>query len=374
MTSRYRRDPARAKAIPRRTALGRLAALPILPSLLAAAAPDPAPPRLPRDQPLLYRTRSGAIRAARSPAEWQSRLREIRAAFDAIAGPDPRPHPGAPPSFTIEEETDCGEYVRRRITFTADPGGGVPAWLLVPRKALEGHRCPAALCLHQTHAAGSRTVVGLADSPDDEYGVELARRGTVCLAPPYPLLADYHPDLAGLGYASGVRLATWNNRRGIDLLQSFPFVRPGPVAAIGHSLGGHTALFTAFLDPRIGVVVTSCAFDAFVDYMNGDLTGWTQTRYFPRLRAYLGRPGQVPFDFHELIAALAPRALYASAPLHDSNFRWESVGRVAAAARPVYALYHAAHRLRVRHPDAPHRFPPEIRREAYDFIDENLGA
>jgi pimeloyl-ACP methyl ester carboxylesterase len=36
----------------------------------------------------------------------------------------------------IEQETDCGSYVRRSITYSAEPGSRVPAYLLVPKAAL----------------------------------------------------------------------------------------------------------------------------------------------------------------------------------------------------------------------------------------------
>ena len=34
-----------------------------------------------------------------------------------------------------------------------------------------------------------------------------------------------------------------------------------PFGALGHSLGGHNAIFTAVFDPRLKVVVSSCGFD-----------------------------------------------------------------------------------------------------------------
>lgn len=273
----------------------------------------------------------------------------------------------------MDEEVDAGTYVRRVIRYQSEPGGQVPAYLLIPKSALAGQRCPAALCLHQTHPEGRKVVVGLGNSPDDEYGVELAQRGFVCLAPPYPLLSDYQPDILRLGYASGTMKAIWDNVRGLDLLQSLPFVRRNAIVAIGHSLGGHNAIFTAVMDPRIQAVVTSCAFDSFVDYMGGNIAGWNQVRYMPRLKDYLGRPAEIPFDFHELVGALAPRGLFASAPIGDSNFRWQSVDRIARAAQPVYALYHAEKSLVVRHPECQHRFPPELRQEAYAFLDAQLA-
>ena len=363
-----RRDALRASAL----AIAALATA--IPSAAAAAhTTAPPAPRLPRDQLLVYRDRRGRLRPVRRPSEWDRRRAEILDGFHAVTGPLPGPAKRVPLHPRVEDESDQGEFVRRRISYQSEPGTRVPAFLLIPKTALRGNPAPAALCLHQTHPAGQKVVVGLGDSPDDEYGVELARRGYVCLAPPYPMLADYQPDVLGLGYASGTMKAIWDNLRGVDLLRSLPFVRRGPVAAIGHSLGGHNAIFTAVHDPRIGVVVTSCAFDSFLDYMNGDITGWTQTRYMPRLRDFRARVQEVPFDFHELIAALAPRAFFANAPLHDANFRWDSVDRVAAAAKQVYRLHHVEDRLVVRHPVSQHRFPPELRREAYEFIDRHLA-
>ena len=45
---------------------------------------------------------------------------------------------------------------------------------------------------------------------------------------------------------------------------------------------------------------------------------------------------------------------------------------VAAAARPVYELYSAGDKLIVKHPDCPHRFPPEMREESYRLIEQTL--
>lgn len=363
----------------RRAALGWLAAgmsgaaLPGWGSV-AAGGESAGAVRLPRDQLLLYRSRSGEVRPVRGRSDWARRRAEIVRGFESVAGRLPGRERRCALDLRVEEESDQGRYVRRRITYQVEPGQRIESWLLVPHRALEGHRSPGVLCLHQTHAAGKRVVVGLGESPDDEYGVELAEQGYVCLAPPYPHLVDYWPDLERLGWASGTLKAVWDNRRALDVLESLPYVRRGRFAAIGHSLGGHNALFTSLLEDRLRVVVTSCAFDAFVDYMGGDITGWTQNRYLPRLKAYLGRPADIPFDFPELVGALAPRALFVNAPRGDTNFRWASVDRIAAAARPVYALFGAEDRLVVQHPEVGHRFPPELRRQAYAFLGRQLAS
>jgi pimeloyl-ACP methyl ester carboxylesterase len=150
---------------------------------------------------------------------------------------------------------------------------------------------------------------------------------------------------------------------------------PGGYGAVGHSLGGHNAIYTAAWDERITAVVSSCGFDSYLDYYSerGDAVwrpgqGWTQERYMPALADYAGRLREIPFDFHELIGALAPRAFLAIAPRGDANFKWRSVDRVMAAARPVYALHGVPERIAVEHPECEHDFPPEMRERAYAWL------
>jgi hypothetical protein len=81
---------------------------------------------------------------------------------------------------------------------------------------------------------------------------------------------------------------------------------------------------------------------------------------------------EIPFDFQEMIGALAPRNALIVAPLRDSNFRHDSVDRVAAAAKPIFALHGHAERLRVLHPDCEHDFPQAMREAAYRLIDETI--
>lgn len=357
-----------------------LLAMPLLLAPWIGAAADPT--RLPREDLLVRRAADGAPAPVRSAAEWGDRRAEIARGVESIMGRLPGPERRAPLDPTVEEEVDCGSYVRRKLTYASEPGSRVPAYLLVPKAALaDGAKpVPAVLCLHGTdNVTGAGTVVGIGDRPNRQYARELAERGYVTLAPNYPLLASYQPDLAALGWESGTLKAVWDNMRGIDLLESLPYVRRDAIGAIGHSLGGHNAVFTAFHDPRIKAVVSSCGLDSFLDYKAGDPAnwlpekGWCQTRYMPRLAEYRGRLEAIPFDFHELVAGLAPRAVLIVAPLRDSNFQRDSVDRVAAAARPVFDLLGAAGRLEVEHPDCDHDFPEPMRLRAYEVFDRELG-
>ncbi len=157
------------------------------------------------------------------------------------------------------------------------------------------------------------------------------------------------------------------------MLQSLPEVDGERIGCIGHSLGGHNSLFLAAFEPRLKVVVTSCGFNSFFKYYKGNLTGWSHKGYMPRIASEYNRdPAKMPFDFTEVIAAIAPRAVFINAPLRDSNFEVSGVRDCVTAATPVYQLLEAQDNLEASYPDVGHDFPPEIRLRAYAFIDRHL--
>ena len=316
---------------------------------------------------------------ATSPEQWEPRRNAILKGMQAIMGKLPGNEKRVPLDVRTEEEVDCGTYVRRLISYASEPGSRTPAYLCIPKAALNGKPAAGVLCLHPTeNTIGHKVVVGLGGKPHRQYASELAEQGFVTISPAYPLLANYQPDLKALGWESGTLKAVWDNMRALDCLDSLPFVKHGKYGAIGHSLGGHNSAYTAVFDPRIRVIVSSCGLDSYRDYYGGDATkwapekGWCQTRYMLRLAAYQGRLAEIPFDFPELLAALAPRHVLINAPLKDSNFKWESVDRVVEAARRVYAVHGAQDRLAVEHPDCDHDFPDAVRAKAYALMIEVL--
>jgi hypothetical protein len=159
----------------------------------------------------------------------------------------------------------------------------------------------------------------------------------------------------------------------VDLLQALPEVDPAHVGAIGHSLGGHNSMFLAVFDERIGCTVSNCGFDDFPHYFNGKIKNWGSKYYMPRINTfYEGKPEKVPFDFPEVVAAIAPRAFLASAPVRDHNFQVEGVKFCVQTARPVYQLLGVPDRLAANYPDCDHNFPDDARQVAYAFLDRWL--
>jgi len=303
--------------------------------------------------------------------DWPKRREQILANMQLVMGPKPDSSARVALDVQIGEEVQMPRYLRKKLTFAAEKNDRVPAYLLVPL-GYTG-RMPAVLCLHQTTRIGKGEPAGLGERDNMRYAVHLAERGYVTLAPDYPSFGDYAYDFAHSKFQSGSMKAVWNNMRAIDLLQALPEVDPERIGCIGHSLGGHNTMFTAAFDTRIKAAVSNCGFTSFAKYYGGNLKGWTSARYMPRIAAvYDLKPEKMPFDFTEVVAAIAPRAFLASAPIHDDNFEVSGVKDCIAAAKPVYELLGAGDRLAANYPDCKHDFPPEVRKVAYEWLDRWL--
>ena len=312
------------------------------------------------------------------------RRQQILHQMQAVMGELPEPETRIGLQVRIESVEDAGPYARIKLTYAADDALGgtaatqqvdrVPAYLLVPHR--RPRPLPALLCLHPTQfELGKAQICGLGGQPSRFYAHELAAAGYVCLAPDYPGFADYKYDFtqAPERYASGTMKAIWNNIRGLDLLESLPCVDRDAIGAIGHSLGDHNALYTAAFDQRIRCVVTSCGFNAFADYYGGNLKGWSSDRYMPRIESrYHLNPAEMPFDFPEVLAAIAPRPIFVNAPLEDSNFAVVGVRKCEASLQPLWAMLGTTARNQFVYPQAEHDFPEPIRQQAYAWLAEQL--
>jgi dienelactone hydrolase len=345
-------------------------ALIFLQALPLAAQQARAPFYADKSNLLVYLGPDGAKHPVTTVAEWQKRREHILANMQLVMGPLPAASRTVSLDVQTPERVELPKATRKKILYSPEKGDRVPAYLFLP-KGLKG-RAPAMLCLHQTIRMGKGEPAGVSDR-NDPYALELAERGYVTIAPDYPNFGDYKCDPYAMGYASATMKGIWNHIRAVDLLQSLAEVDPERIGAIGHSLGGHNAIFAAVFDPRIKAVVTSCGFNAFGKYYGGDLAGWSHRGYMPRIAGVYGRdPKRMPFDFTELVAALAPRAFFTNSPLHDANFEKSGVDDCLRAAAPVYELFGARPNLVAVHPDCQHSFPPEIRQAAYKFLDERL--
>src|SRR4051812_48308999 len=114
---------------------------------IAFGTVTPIAPRLPHTNLLVY-TYKGEILPVKTKSDWQKRRASILQGMQEVMGPLPGKSKLCPLDVKMEEEVDCGTYVRRFITYASEPGSRVPAYLCIPKAALQSKKkFPAVLCL-----------------------------------------------------------------------------------------------------------------------------------------------------------------------------------------------------------------------------------
>ena len=319
-----------------------------------------------------YSDAGGARHPVRTKADWENRRRHIVANMELVMGPVPH-GPRPPLDVKVISEVDFRDVIRRKITYQAKENDRVPAYLFIPKN--RKGKMPAMVVPHPTSVKfGKGIPAGVGGRPRRATALELAERGYVTIAPDYVYMGEPQKDPYELGYVSGTMKGIYNHMRAVDLLQSMPEVDSERIGAIGHSLGGHNSLFLADFDKRVKVAVTSCGFNTFPRYYGGKLKGWSSDKYMPRItKVYDRNPDKMPFDFTEILGAIAPRPVFINAPIHDANFEVYGVRRCVDAAYPIYAeVFGSLDGLVAYYPDAAHDFPDETRWRAYLFLDWHL--
>lgn len=318
--------------------------------------------------------------AIRNTKQWQQKRMQILDSMQAVMGKLPSEKLPAPQALFIDT-LKMPEYCRYTIHIASYKNEVVPALLYIPH--IKQQKLPAMLALHGTGKEGKHLVDSFTASPNRATATELVRRGYIVLAPDYPSFGELaNHDFDADRFESGSMQAVFNHMRCIDYLQSRPDVSEDRIGVIGHSLGGHNAIFLGAFDQRVKVVVASCGWTLFGYYdageqvtkMHGGKLGpWAQERYMPLVRTkYALSSVSIPFDFDEAIAAIAPRYFITSSPLYDSNFSLEGVKQGIASVQPVYELLKAPDHLKTYYPQAGHDFPATSRFKVYEDIDRVL--
>jgi len=328
------------------------------------------PPRYEEHHDLTYYCDKNGKHKIANIADWQIRRNHILDNMQSVMGRLPGVTSRVPLDVRVIEENRIGAITRKKVSFQSDPNDRVRAWLLVPDWD-EAKKLPAVLCLHQTVRSGKDEPIGLTGEANMHYALDLAKRGYVTLSPDYPTLGEHAYDVpANPEYASGTMKAIWDNVRAVDLLHSMSKVDANRIGVIGHSLGGHNAMFTAAFDPRLKVIVSSCGFSTF---QKDDVPSWTGPRYMPRIATvFKNDANRVPFDFPEIIATFAPRPFLACAATEDRDFDVTGVQDAIRSAQPVYKLFRQDARLQATYPKGKHDFPHATRQIAFDFLDRHL--
>jgi hypothetical protein len=134
----------------------------------------------------------------------------------------------------------------------------------------------------------------------------------------YPLYPD--SDWGGLAAWA------WGYSRVIDYLETRPDIDKTKIIITGHSRGGKATLLAGALDQRVALTVPNgsgcggagCYRVQWPTSENLRAIVTTFPYWFaPQFGDYIGHVEQLPFDQHELKAAIAPRALFTTDSLDD---------------------------------------------------------
>ncbi len=116
----------------------------------------------------------------------------------------------------------------------------------------------------------------------------------------------------------------WGASRCMDYLVTDKAIASDKVAVIGHSRGGKTALWAGATDQRFAMICaneTGCGgtplahrkYGETIERINRAFPHWFCMNY----RKYDNHQDDMPFDMHELLALIAPRALYVASASDD---------------------------------------------------------
>jgi hypothetical protein len=94
----------------------------------------------------------------------------------------------------------------------------------------------------------------------------------------------------------------------------------------------------------------------------------------PRLGFFINNEARIPYDFHEIMACIAPRPMLIIAPLMDKDAVYADVRECVEQAGTIYGLSGERDRIELFSPDDYNRFSPEMREKTCRWLLERSAG
>ena len=210
---------------------------------------------------------------------------------------------------------DEPEFTGYRLSVGVYAGVHAYGILLVPKGIAQGERRPVVFTQHGLQGKPEDALGVIADPKADAYydrfGWKLAKRGYVVFAPMISVqTAADRSALARRSHLIGLTPQGMEVRkfgRVIDYLSSLSFVDPERFSFYGLSYGGYTALWTAPVEPRFKVVISSGHFNDW-DIKTSDITEGTSFLFHADTFDMFNYDLLRSFSHSEIAMLTAPRA------------------------------------------------------------------
>ena len=333
---------------------------------LMCRAGEPSPPsQIPHDSPRLSSLDTDAEgKPLLSRDDWLRQRERLKQQWQAILGPFPDSK--VPLNAETLATEQLPDFSRSLVKYQAEEGVFTDGYLLAPKSA-KG-KLPALVIFHPTTPLQAKGVAGADNSYDEEkrQGVQLVQRGFVVWCPRNyintegaDLLGNARRVIAAHTNWVGMTRMVWDAIRAVDYLETLPNVDGHRIGCIGHSLGAKVVLYAMAFDQRYKAGVFS------EGGIGLRFSNWEAPWYLgPKIRE-----PDFKLEHHQLLALVAPRAFLLLAG--DSADSDKSRAFIAAAL-PVYKLLGAPENIGWLNHHRGHRYPPEARAVAEDFLLKHL--
>jgi len=291
-----------------------------------------------------------------------ARLAEVRRIVRRCLHLPARAVPGKPTRVMAREAVQYYGFSIRPVAIERLPGWWITAHLYVP----DGLTQPAPGVMH----VHGHSYEGKSTGFYARRCRGLARRGFVVLFVDFPEADErkgtghalWYPVMANLPLP---RIMVEDNSAALTYLASLPFVDGTRIGVTGSSGGGNQTVFLSVVDERVAAAAPTNAPCMIAEHAASGSGAYCHCEAIPGLVG-------AGVEYHDLLAAIAPRPLRVFAGIRDPLFPIIGARRAVEEARAAYKALGAAVVCSIEEHYCAHSVPDDMRAGSYRFFEETL--